>query len=85
MAIYLDLGRRGTAAMIASNPPPGTVPASIFVHLMSGEVDQLTPADSVLVGSETVSVYDHGQQVAQYTAREVLFCSHLDVPPFPID
>jgi hypothetical protein len=71
--------------MITSNPPPGTVPASIFVHLMSGEVDQLTPADSVLVGPEIVSVYHDGQRVAEYTARDVLFCSHLDVPPFPLD
>jgi len=71
--------------MIVPKPPPGTAPASIFVHLMSGEVDQLTPADSVLVGLETVSVYDHGQRVAEYTAKEVLFCSHLDIPPFPVD
>jgi hypothetical protein len=64
--------------------PASPVPASIFVHLMSGEIDELSPADSVHVGQEIVSVCNHGQPVAEYTRREVLFCSHLDVAPFPV-
>jgi hypothetical protein len=56
---------------------------SIYVHLNSGRVEELCPADSVLVGSETVEVLNAGLQVARFTAREVLFCSHLDVSPFP--
>jgi hypothetical protein len=58
-------------------------PVSIFVHLTSGDVLQLSPADNVRVNTETVEIRNGEQRVALYTARDVLFCSHADVSPFP--
>ena len=56
---------------------------SIFVHLTSGDVEEVRPADSVRVGLNTIGVYSGEQRVAQFTAHEVLFCSHEDVSPVP--
>ncbi|MGE0057760.1 MAG: hypothetical protein AB7P33_09540 [Dehalococcoidia bacterium] len=55
----------------------------IYVHLTSGLVKECCPADSVHVEADTVDVLNAGQQVARFTARDVFFCSHLDVAPFP--
>jgi hypothetical protein len=63
--------------------PRSAASSSIYVHLTSGSVDQLSPANDVHVGLETIDILNDGHEVAHYTARDVLFCSHLDVSPFP--
>ena len=55
----------------------------IFVHLTSGDIKELCPADSVRVSLDTIGIFNGEQPVAQFTAHEVIFCSHEDVSPFP--
>jgi hypothetical protein len=56
----------------------------IFVHLTSGDVEELCPADSVRVGLDTIGVFNGAQPVAQFIARDVMFCSSEDISPFPL-
>ncbi len=63
--------------------PQNGIPC-IYVHLTSGLVQECCPADAVQVQADTVDVLNGGKPVARFTAREVFFCSHLDVAPFPV-
>lgn len=56
----------------------------IYVHLISGDVERVSPANNVRVTRETVEVRNDDEQVSRFTARDVLFCSHEDVAPFPL-
>jgi hypothetical protein len=65
------------------NLTPQSADRRIYVHLTSGRIEELCPADDVLVAADIVEVLNAGHEVARFTAGEVLFCSHLDVSPFP--
>ena len=57
----------------------------VYIHLIRGDIEELRPADSVRLAGDAVEVFLGEQQVARFLARDVLFCSHTDISPFPFN
>jgi hypothetical protein len=54
---------------------------SIFVHLCCGLTEELRPADSVSVSTDSVVVFYGETPMACYPRKDIFFCSMTDVSP----
>jgi hypothetical protein len=59
-----------------------TARPSFYVHLCSGGIDVIAPADGVTLDATTISLLNGDRVAASYARRDVLFCSR-DVDALP--
>jgi hypothetical protein len=55
---------------------------TVFVYLCSGDVEPVSPADSVSVHDNLIEVSNHGSLVITYDRSKVYYCSRVQTPPF---
>lgn len=67
----------------SSELPPSSSSGAIYVHLRSGAIDELRPADAVQVAGESIVILHGNAPVARYRGSDIVLCTHADISPIP--
>jgi hypothetical protein len=55
------------------------IPTHIYVELLSGVVEIVSPADHVLIDATSLRLMDGEELAATYSRADVLYCSREDI------